>query len=176
MDGKDLSDPINKAFLKDPANVKANENTLLPSDIKASGYAAIFYAGGHGTMWDLPGDLELARIGGEVYDQGGIVAAVCHGPAGLVNIKLANGKLLVDGKDVSAFTNDEEKAVKIDKEVPFLLVDKLNSLGAKHHRAGNFKKKVVVSERLITGQNPASATGVGEEMVKLLAPVAASSR
>lgn len=168
MDGKDLSDPINKAFLEDPANVRAIENTLRPTEVKASDYAAIFYSGGHGTMWDFPGDLDLARIGGEVYDQGGVVAAVCHGPAGLVNIKLANGKFLVDGKDVSAFTNDEEIAVKMDKVVPFLLVDKLESLGAKHHGAANFEKKVIVSERLVTGQNPASATGVGEEMARLL--------
>ena len=176
MDGKDLTDPINKAFLDDPANVKAIENTLRPSEIKASDYAAIFYAGGHGTMWDFPGDVDLARIGGEIYDQGGIVAAVCHGPAALVNLKLANGKYLVDGKDVSAFTNEEEIAVKMDKVVPFLLVDKLESLGAKHHAAANFEKKVIVSERLVTGQNPASATGVGEAMVKLLAPQAELSQ
>ncbi len=169
MDGKDLSDPINKAFLEDAANVNAIETTLRPSEVKASDYAAIFYAGGHGTMWDFPGDLELARIGGEIYDNGGVVAAVCHGPAGLLSIKLANGKLLVDGKDVSAFTNEEEIAVKMEGVVPFFLVDRLEALGAKHHAAGNFEKKVVVSERLVTGQNPASATGVGEEMVKLLA-------
>jgi len=176
MDGKDLTDPINKSFLDNPANVKAIENTLRPSEIKAGDYAAIFYAGGHGTMWDFPGDVTLARIGGEIYDQGGIVAAVCHGPAALVNIKLANGKYLVDGKDVSAFTNEEEIAVKMDKVVPFLLVDKLESRGAKHHGAANFENKVIVSERLVTGQNPASATGVGEEIAKLLVAVASPNR
>jgi putative intracellular protease/amidase len=169
IDGNDLTDPINKAFMENPANVKAIENTLTPKDINPETYAAIFYAGGHGTMWDFADNVELARIGGAIYDRGGVVGAVCHGPAGLVNIKLANGNYLVAGKNVAAFTNDEERAVGLEKVVPFLLQDTLIKRGAKHHAAPNFEAKVMVDERLVTGQNPASATGVGEEMVKLLA-------
>lgn len=168
IDGNDLSDPINKAFMENPANVKAIENTLTPKDVNPASYTAIFYAGGHGTMWDFADNADLARIGGAIYDQGGVVGAVCHGPAGLVNIKLTNGGYLVAGKNVAAFTNDEERAVKLEKVVPFLLQDTLIKRGAKHHAAPNFEAKVVVDERLVTGQNPASATGVGQEMVKLL--------
>jgi putative intracellular protease/amidase len=131
-------------------------------------YAAIFYAGGHGTMWDFADHPELARMGGAIYDRGGVVGAVCHGPAGLVNIKLADGTYLVAGKNVAAFTNEEESAVKLEKVVPFSLQDKLVERGAKHQAAPKFDAKVVVDGRLVTGQNPASATGVGEEMVKLL--------
>lgn len=168
IDGKDLTDPINKSFMENPANVKAIENTLTPKDINPASYAAIFYAGGHGTMWDFADNTELARIGGAIYDGGGVVGAVCHGPAGLVNIKLADGSYLVADKNVAAFTNDEERAVELEKVVPFLLQDTLIKRGAKHQAAPNFEAKVVVDERLVTGQNPASATGVGEEMVKLL--------
>ena len=71
-------------------------------------------------------------------------------------------------KDVSSFTNEEEAAVNLTKVVPFLLETKLKSLGANFSKAPNFKKHVVVSERLVAGQNPASATGVGQEMAKLL--------
>jgi putative intracellular protease/amidase len=119
-------------------------------------------------MWDFADNTELARIGGAIYDGGGVVGAVCHGPAGLVNIKLADGSYLVAGKNVAAFTNEEETAVELEKIVPFLLQDKLIARGAKHQAAPKFEAKVVVDGRLVTGQNPASATGVGEQMVKLL--------
>jgi putative intracellular protease/amidase len=169
IDGKDMTDPINKAFMENPENVKAIENTLRPGDVKPDSYAAIFYAGGHGTMWDFADNAELARIGGAIYDRGGVVGAVCHGPAGLVNLKLADGTYLVAGRNVAAFTNEEEAAVELDQIVPFLLADKLIERGAKHQAAPKFEAKVVVDGRLVTGQNPASATGVGEAMARLLA-------
>lgn len=168
VDGFDLTDPINKAFWDNPTERSGVENTKRPDQIQAADYAAIFFAGGHGAMWDFPDNEPLARMAGQIYDRGGVVAAVCHGPAGLVNIKLANGDYLVKGKEVSAFTNSEEKAVKLDKVVPFLLADKLTERGAKHIPAADFTAQVVVSDRLVTGQNPASATGVGEAILKLL--------
>lgn len=168
MVGDDQSDPLNKAFLADAKNRAAIENTLRPDQVKASDYVAIFYAGGHGTMWDFAENAALATLAGRIYDDGGVVAAVCHGPAGLVNIKLANGNYLVAGKTIATFTNSEEVAAELEKVVPYLLADKLIERGAKHEFAPDFEKKVVVSERLVTGQNPASATGVAEEMAKLL--------
>lgn len=168
VDGFDLTDATNQRYWNDPAFRRGVENTLKPADINPSDYAAIFYAGGHGAMWDLAQDKTLPRIAAAIYEKGGIVAAVCHGPAGLVPIRLANGEPLVKGKDVAAFTNSEETAVKLDKIVPFLLADALIAQGAKHHPAPDWQPKVIVSERLVTGQNPASATGVGKEIVRLL--------
>lgn len=175
VDGFDLEDPINAAFWNDPALRGATENTLAPAQVNPDAYAAIFYAGGHATMWDLPDNAELAAIAARIYERGGVVAAVCHGPAGLVNIKLSDGRYLVDGKDVAAFTNDEERAVGLHDTVPFLLADALKERGARHLPAPNFQAQVVVSERLVTGQNPASAKGVGEAMLRLLAPRTASA-
>jgi putative intracellular protease/amidase len=168
IDGFDLEDRTNAAFWADPRSRGAVENTRRPADLRAEDYAAVFYAGGHAAMWDLPDDAALAAIAARVYDRGGVVGAVCHGPAGLVNVTLGDGRYLVAGKDVAAFTNDEERAVKLEGVVPFLLADRLTARGARHHAAPNFRPKVVVSERLATGQNPASATGVAEAMVKLL--------
>lgn len=168
VDGFDLQDPVNKAFWENPKERGAVENTKRPDQVQAADYSAIFFAGGHGAMWDFPGNEPLAEIAGKIYDNGGVVGAVCHGPAGLVNIRLANGDYLVKGKEVAAFTNSEEKAVKLDTVVPFLLADKLVERGANHLPAPDFTRQVVVSERLVTGQNPASAAGVGEEMLKLL--------
>ncbi|HID8535222.1 type 1 glutamine amidotransferase domain-containing protein [Stenotrophomonas maltophilia] len=172
VDGLDLDDPINAAFWNDAALRCATETTLAPPQVDPGAYAAIFYAGGHATMWDFPDNAELAAIAARIYERGGVVAAVCHGPAGLVNVKLSDGRCLVAGKDVSAFTNDEERAVGLYDAVPFLLADALQERGARHVPASNFQVQVVVSERLVTGQNPASAKGVAEAMLPLL--VAAS--
>jgi putative intracellular protease/amidase len=86
----------------------------------------------------------------------------------LVNVKLSDGTYLVDGKEVSAFTNDEEEKVGLTSVVPFLLATKLEERGAKHRAAPDFEKQVVASGRLVTGQNPASAAGVAEKMVEML--------
>ena len=100
---RDLSDPVNKSFLERSDLVTKIENTLRPQGVNPKEYAAILYAGGHGTMWDFPENNDLAKIAAEIYDGGGIVAAVCHGPAALVNIKLKNGRYLVDGKKADRF-------------------------------------------------------------------------
>ncbi|WP_448097482.1 type 1 glutamine amidotransferase domain-containing protein [Luteibacter yeojuensis] len=172
VDGFDLDDTINYAFWNDAALRGATENTLAPAEVDPDAYAAIFYAGGHATMWDFPDNAELAAIAARIYERGGVVAAVCHGPAGLVNVKLSDGPYLVTGRDVSAFTNDEERAVGLYDTVPFLLADALQERRARHVSAPNFQVQVVVSDRLVTGQNPASAKGVAEAMLPLLAAAA----
>ncbi|MCC3421550.1 MAG: type 1 glutamine amidotransferase domain-containing protein [Microcoleus sp. PH2017_01_SCD_O_A] len=168
MVGIDLEDPLNKAFLDDSEQVLRVENTLNPAQIKPAEYAAIFYAGGHGTMWDFADNQELAEIAAAIYEAGGIVGAVCHGPAALVNIKLSDGTYLVADKTVAAFTNEEEAAVGLTDIVPFLLESTLIERGAKFTKVANFQVCVVASDRLVTGQNPASAAGVGERMVELI--------
>ncbi|MFC4298675.1 type 1 glutamine amidotransferase domain-containing protein [Castellaniella hirudinis] len=169
VDGLDLNDPVNAAFWNTPALRAATENTLMPLQVDPDAYVAIFYAGGHATMWDFPDSAELAAIAARIYERGGVVAAVCHGPAGLVNLKLSDGRYLVDGKDVAAFTNEEERAVGLHDVVPFLLADVLRERGARHVPAPDFQAHVVVSDRLVTGQNPASAAGVAGAMLPLLA-------
>jgi putative intracellular protease/amidase len=172
MIGVDLTDPLNKEFLENPAKMAKVENTLKPEAIDPGKYNAIFYAGGHGTMWDFPHQETLDKVAAAIYEQGGVVGAVCHGPAGLVNIKLSDGSYLVAGKNVAAFTNEEEVAVKLNEVIPFFLEKTLTERGATHTKAENFQTHVQVSDRLVTGQNPASAKGVGEQMVALLSFVA----
>lgn len=168
IDGFDLSDPVNKKFYEDLDTRHKIESTLKPSSVDPDDYSAIFYAGGHGTMWDLPDNEELQNIARSIYEKGGIVSAVCHGPAGLVNLKLSDGTYLVDGKRINAFTNEEEAAVKLDKVVPFLLESKLIERGARFEKSAPMQPHVTVDGRLITGQNPASAKGVGEALVQEL--------
>ena len=134
----------------------------------ARGYAAIFFAGGHGTMWDFPDDARLQRLTATIYEKGGVVGAVCHGPAALVNVKLSDGSYLVAGRTVAGFTNEEEEAVGLTKVVPFLLESRMIERGATITKAANFQAHSVADARVVTGQNPASATGVAEKIVGLL--------
>ncbi|RWX03897.1 type 1 glutamine amidotransferase domain-containing protein [Flavobacterium cerinum] len=168
VDGFDLTDPVNKKFWENAEYHKKIENTLKPSEVKAGDYAAIYYAGGHGAMWDFADNTALQQIAATIYEKGGIVGAVCHGPAGLVNIKLSNGKYLVDGKKINAFTNEEEEAVGLTKVVPFLLEDGLIKHGAKFEKSGLWQVHVTVDNRVVTGQNPQSAKGVGEAILAQL--------
>lgn len=168
IDGLDLEDKINQRYWNDEAFRAAIRTTAKLDEVDPSRYAAIFFAGGHGAMWDLPQSGAVDRVTRSIFEAGGAVAAVCHGPAALVNVKLSDGRYLVSGRDVSAFTDSEERAVGLDKTVPFLLATMLVERGARHHPAPDWTSKVVVDGRLITGQNPQSATGVGEALRDVL--------
>jgi len=164
IDGLDENDPIQQKFL---ASVDL-EHTPAAAGLDASAYDAIFFAGGHGTVWDFPNDEALASLAAGIYENGGVVAAVCHGPSALVNLTLSDGSHLVDGKNVAAFTNAEEAAVGLTEVVPFLLADALTARGAIHHPAANFTPQTVTDGRLVTGQNPQSATSTAEAVVAVL--------
>jgi putative intracellular protease/amidase len=164
VDGYDADDQTQRAFLALPELAA----TRGSAEVDAVGYDGIFYVGGYGPMWDFPDDEGLLRLGRDIYEGGGVVAAVCHGSAALVNLTLSDGTYLVEGKEVSAFTNLEEEDVGVMEVLPFLLQTALEERGAKHVSAPNFTAQVSVSERLVTGQNPASATVVAQEVVRLL--------
>jgi putative intracellular protease/amidase len=168
VDGFNLGDSVNKKFWDDQAYHYKIEHTKKPSEIDPSQYVAIHFAGGHGAMWDFADNKALATIAARIYENNGIVSAVCHGPAGLVNIKLSNGKYLVDGKKINAFTNEEEVAVKLEKVVPFLLESKLIERGAIFEKSGLWQSHVVADQRVITGQNPQSAKDLGEVVLEEL--------
>ena len=97
-----------------------------------------------------------------------MVGAVCHGPAALVNLKLSDDRYLVAGKELTAFSNEEEEAVGLHRVVPFLLESKLVERGARFEKAAPWQPKAVVSERLVTGQNPASARATGGKVLERL--------
>jgi len=168
VDGFDLRDPINREFWEDPVVQAKLKRTLRPEEVRPGDYDAIHFVGGHGTMWDFPEDEGLAVLAAAIHAQGGIVAAVCHGPAGLVKVKGANGKYLVDGKRIACFTNEEEKMVGLQEVVPFLLADKLRERGAIPVPSAPWSENVVVDGRLMTGQNPQSAGSLGRKLAEAL--------
>lgn len=166
----ELSDNLNQTFWENPGLRQKLEQPLNPAKLQARDYAVIYFAGGHGTMWDFPASDSLARLAASIYEQGGIVSAVCHGPAGLLNIKLSNGEHLIKGKRVTGFANVEEKLAGKTGLVPYLLEDSLKEKGGIYSRAFfPFAPHAIVDNRLVTGQNPGSATGVGEQVIAVLA-------
>ncbi|QCX38160.1 type 1 glutamine amidotransferase domain-containing protein [Aureibaculum algae] len=176
VDAFDMTDSINKKFWDNDLYRNKIENTKKPNEVHPDDYVAIHYAGGHGAMWDFADNLEIAEIAKQIYENNGVVSAVCHGPAGLVNIKLSNGSYLVDGKKVNAFTNEEEIKVKLENVVPFLLEDTLKERGAIFEKSAPFNMHVVTDNRLITGQNPQSAHSVGKATLNELQRLTKSAK
>ncbi|MDW3682757.1 type 1 glutamine amidotransferase domain-containing protein [Cupriavidus sp. CV2] len=168
IDFFDLSDSANAHYWKDKGFRDALAHSLVLGDLDPSRYSAVFFAGGHGTMWDFADSAAVQKVIREIWEAGGIVSAVCHGPAALVSATLSDGKYLVAGKKLAAFTDEEEAEVKYTKVVPYLLASTLKERGALHQPAPNWSVNVVTDSRLVTGQNPASARGVGEAIVAQL--------
>lgn len=165
----ELEDKSNQRFLKDTKLMAMVINSTPLSSVDPKRYDAVIYAGGHGTMWDFSNHPDVNAFTAKVYENQGITAAICHGPAALTDVKLSNGKYLVSGKKVAAFTNEEEDIVELTDAVPFSLQDKLIERGAQHVYGKPWQNNVVVDGRLVTGQNPQSAHAVGEAVLKLLA-------
>tara|TARA_R110000787_G_scaffold252010_3_gene357505 strand:+ start:1280 stop:2410 length:1131 start_codon:yes stop_codon:yes gene_type:complete len=169
-DKYDPSKSYNAKVLVDDAIMAKLNNTLTTSSIDAQAYDAVFIVGGKGAMFDLPKDTALQNIIANIYQQQGSVAAVCHGPAALVNVKLKDGSYLVANKAINSFTNQEEKLFgqKWIKDFDFLLEDKLTERGANFQSSEIMLSHVAIDGRLITGQNPTSTVGVATALVKSL--------
>ncbi|MFM2476844.1 type 1 glutamine amidotransferase domain-containing protein [Celerinatantimonas sp. MCCC 1A17872] len=161
-------DKDTKAFLGNPNTRKLIDRTPALASLKVGQFKAIVFVGGHGAMWDFPSNKAANRLAVGIYQRGGIVAAVCHGPAALTTLTLPNGKKLIAGKKVTGFSNAEESAMKLTNVVPFSLEDKLKAAGATYESGPMWKSEVVVDGRVITGQNPSSAHDLGVAVAKAL--------
>ena len=164
------------AFLND-SDARARLAASLPlAQVDASRYAAVYFVGGKGAMFDFPGNADIARIVRDVDAAGGVIGAVCHGPAALLDATLGDGMPLLQGRSVTGFTNAEELFLMEDARERFdtLLQDALQLRGARFVEGGLYLDNTVVDGRLVTGQNPWSTWSVAEAMVRALghAPVA----
>lgn len=168
FDGFDLKDAGNSWFWIQPEQRNKLANSLRLSQVDPSRYDAVMLVGGHGPMWDFAGNSTLHDIVRSIYERGGIVSAVCHGPAGLLDLKMSDGTHFIEGRKLTSFTNEEEVSRQYDKLIPFELETALRGQKAVFEKAGVFQSRVVVDGRLITGQNPASARPFGEAVVAAL--------
>lgn len=154
-------------FKNDRDAQKVLASTIELRRAKGDDYDTVFYAGGHGPMWDLAEDPTSIALIEAMYDAGKPVAAVCHAP-GVLHRVTHDGQPIVRGKRVTGFTNSEEEAVQLTDVVPFLVEDELKRLGGRYEKAADWQSFVVVDGRLITGQNPASSTAAAQELIELL--------
>ncbi|MEC8325187.1 MAG: type 1 glutamine amidotransferase domain-containing protein [Pseudomonadota bacterium] len=168
--GTDIEgDDVNNQVLGDASFQTQINNTVPVSQVKIDNYDAIFYPGGFGLLSDLASNEEVASMAAKHYEAGGIIAAVCHGPAALLPITLSNGEPLIASKQVTAFTREEEVDFGTINDIPFLLEEALTTKAAQYSKVQPWGEFVIEDERVITGQNPASAHAVGEFLAKLLA-------
>jgi len=155
-------------YLADAAFKAAVAHTPAFEALDTSGFDAVFLPGGHGTMFDYPNSEALAKLVSDTLASGKILAAVCHGPAGLVSAKNKAGEPVVKGRKVAGFSDSEERAGGLDKAVPFLLGSRLQELGANYVSGPDFAPFAVRDGNLITGQNPASAEPVARLVMEAL--------
>ena len=169
IDAFDLDQDVNKQVWETEEFQRGVKNTKQPSEVDAADYDGIYFVGGHGAMWDLPDNEEIQQLAVDIYEDGGFVASICHGSAGYVNAKLSSGEYLVKDKKINCFTDEEEKSVELDDTVPFLLASKHKEHGAHLEYSDKMQAHVSVHERILTGQNPASATPLGYAIASYLA-------
>ncbi|PWS36395.1 glutamine amidotransferase [Falsiroseomonas bella] len=160
--------PAVTRFLEDSKAMAALRATRPVASLDRTGWDAIFLPGGHGTMWDLPGSAPLAALVGSLFDAGKPVGGVCHGPAGLVAARRADGRPVVEGRRVNGFTDSEEAAAGLTDVVPFLLESRLRELGGRFEGGADFAPYAVRDGNLVTGQNPASAEPAARLMLDAL--------
>lgn len=166
----DPDKPYNKRFLADRAAKQKLDGALALSAVRDKDYAAIFVIGGKGAMFDLPIDLDLKHLLVRTYQAGGVIAAVCHGPAVLINLPLPDGKALVAGRSVTGFSNEEEALFgkRWAAAFPVLLEDGLRGAGARFSEAPMMLEHVVADGRIVTGQNPYSTSGAAEASIRAM--------
>jgi putative intracellular protease/amidase len=160
------NDPQNLSFLTGKGWEDMQKAKKL-SIVDVSKYDAIFVPGGLAPMVDMPENELLKTVIKDTYERKAVVGAVCHGPVSLLNVKLSNGTYLVNGKNITSFTDEEEKAYAI-ADVPFLLETALTKQGAKFHAGTAWNAHSIADGNLVTGQNPASAKGVAEKIINIL--------
>jgi len=167
--GTDIeNDDVNQTVLADENFQNRVNNSLPVSHVNIADYDAVFYPGGFGLLTDLASNEDFAALSAAHYEAGGIIGAVCHGPAALLSITLSTGEALIADKSVTGFTREEEIDYGTIADIPFLLEESLARKAARFSKVKPWNVFIIEDGRLITGQNPASAHAVAEAMVKQL--------
>ncbi|MFT5162291.1 MAG: putative intracellular protease/amidase [Alteromonadaceae bacterium] len=167
--GTDIEgDDVNNRVLNDNEFQNRINNTISVTQLNIDDYDAVFYPGGFGLLSDLATNEDFAKLSAAHYENDGILAAVCHGPAGLLPITLSSGEKLLASKSVTAFTREEEIDFGTIDAIPFLLEESLARTAARYSKVNPWGEFVIEDGRVITGQNPTSAHAVGQAIVKQL--------
>ncbi|WP_238913360.1 type 1 glutamine amidotransferase domain-containing protein [Achromobacter insolitus] len=167
-DDPDAQTDDTRRFRQDKDAQRQLAATLRLAQVQTADYDAVFYPGGHGPLWDLAEDPKSVALIETMLAAGKPVAAVCHAPGVLRHAMTADGKPLVQGRQVTGFSNAEEAAVQLSDVVPFLVEDELKRLGGQYTSGPDWQPHVVSDGLLVTGQNPASSVGVANALLDRL--------
>jgi putative intracellular protease/amidase len=159
---------LTRRFESDAAAEAQLDKTVRLESVRQADFDTVFYPGGHGPMWDLAEDKHSIKLVESFLAAGKPIAVVCHSTGALRHVKTSDGELLVRGKEVTGFTNGEEKAMGLTKVVPFLVEDEMLKLGAVFSKKANWAVHVVNDGLLTTGQNPASSGPAAETLLATL--------
>lgn len=158
-----------KAWRANDRKMVLLHRTASPAEIDSADFDAIYFTGGHAVMFDFPDNEGLQRITREIFENGGVVSAVCHGYCGLLNTRLSDGSLLVAGRKLTGFAWSEEILARVNKLVPYNAEAEMKKRGARYAKGlFPFASHVVVDGRLATGQNPGSAKATAKKVVAVL--------
>ncbi|MFT2141317.1 type 1 glutamine amidotransferase domain-containing protein [Staphylococcus sp. GDY8P145P] len=164
-----MLDKVTKDYYNDHTFMEKLKNSPSISEASPETYDVIYFTGGHGVMFDFPDNTYIQDAVNEVYRHGGVVAAVCHGIAALLNVKDENGRYFIDRKQITGFSNAEETLANRKRLVPFMLESELKIRDAKYSKAKVlFRPYVQVDNRLVTGQNPQSPKQVAQAVARIL--------
>ncbi|MAD45443.1 MAG: type 1 glutamine amidotransferase domain-containing protein [Oceanospirillaceae bacterium] len=167
--GTDIEgDEVNASVLASEDVQHRLNNSLPVSDVNIADYDAVFYPGGFGLLTDLAHNEDFAKLAASHYENGGLLGAVCHGPAAFLPITLSSGEALLADKSVTAFTREEEIDYGTIDDIPFLLEEALARKAARFSKVKPWEDFVIEDGRVISGQNPTSAHSVAKAMVKQL--------
>ncbi len=170
--GYTADDLISLGFLSSPKTAALLENTPKLADVNSEDYDAVYVAGGQGPMYTFIDNQLLHKFIADFYEQGKVVVAVCHGTCILLKTKLADGKLLVDGKTWTGFANSEEQfgdSFVGQRIQPFWIEDEAKKLPNTNFVTGyRFQPFAIRDGRLITGQQQFSGGAAARLVIEAL--------
>ncbi len=155
-----------RRFEADAEAKHALAHTLKLSDVDQADFDAVFFPGGHGSLWDLTNHRKALSLVEDTLAANKPVALVCHAPGILTNVKAPNGEPIAKGRKVTGFKNSEEAAVNLVEVVPYLLEDVLREQGGDFSSTDDWGVHTVQDGLLITGQNPASSRQAAQLLLK----------
>ncbi|SDR53817.1 Putative intracellular protease/amidase [Paraburkholderia fungorum] len=162
------STDLYRRFANDASLVKLLQNTEQLEKIDAQEVDGVLYPGGHGPLFDLRTNPHSIRLIESLFRTGKPVATICHAGCVLLDAKATSGAPLVNGKNLTAFSDSEEVAAQLAEVVPYLVETELKKLGANYSRAPDWNEYIVRDGQLLSGQNPASSRGVAKALIEVL--------
>ena len=156
--------------MQDDRIMRGLRNTATPAQIDPSLYRAVYYVGGSNAMYGVAENRALQDIAMHVYERnGGVVSAVCHGTAGIVNLKLTGDQSLLAGKRITGYPEEhEDRSAPYFKQFPFQIRQAVQSHGGLFNVVDSNAPYIEVDGRVMTGQNYWSAAPLAAAVVDAL--------